>query len=169
MVRLGGRRWSCCWQFIGRNDGELAFNVERILMWFKRWGYWRTAEQLTRPTDGQLDHGLLLPSVLVFAGHLQWCRHCHSVTSLSTSSQKKFKGTYIFHRVNYKSKIVLLLIIIIIVLTVHPLAVVIETRTPFVHFDFLGEHFGVTWSCEEIHIHIMWCKISSKSLQQCIC
>lgn len=103
------------------------------------------------------------------------CRSPAVMSSLSFSdlfvyiTTKKFKGTYIFHRVNYKSKIVLLLIIMIIVLTVHPLAVVIETRTPFVHFDFLGEHFGVTWSCEEIHTHIMFCKISSKSLQQRIC
>ena len=49
-----------------------------------------------------------------------------------------------------KSKI--FFIIIIIVLTVHPLAVVNETRTPFVHFDFLGEHFGVTWKCEEVYM-----------------
>ena len=49
-----------------------------------------------------------------------------------------------------KSK--LFFIIIIIVLTVHPLAVVNETRTPFVHFDFLGEHFGVTWKCEEVYM-----------------
>ena len=141
MVRLGRRRWCRFWQLIGRNDGELA----DFLMLSKSWCGLNGED-----SAGQLNNS---PDPLM----VSWTMDCFfpvflylPVTCSDVVIVIQWPLRLDQSQGVKKSKIFFL--IIIIVLTVHLLAVVNETRTPFVHFDFLGEHFGVTWKCEEVYM-----------------